>query len=108
MSGTAGTRAVWAWRLMLLVAVPTLALLATSVASQLPHALADPVHPDRDGLIAWAAAAALGAVAVLASIVLRRQGRVGPAIVLVALVALPGLAGIGFFALVVLLFILKG
>ena len=100
-------RAIWAWRLMMLVAVPTLALLGSTVATQLPFALAQPDHPDLPGLLAWAAALALGAVAVLASVPFRRRGRMTPAIILVALVALPGLAGIGIFLLIVLLFILK-
>ncbi len=100
-------RAVWAWRLMMLAALPTLALVATSVATQLPHVLDDPAHPDREGLIGWAVAVALGVVALLASIVLRRMGRTSAAIVLVALVALPLLIGLGLFILVVGMFILK-
>jgi aconitase B len=101
-------RAVWAWRLMMLVAVPSLLLLGTTVAAQLPFVLADPGHQDRAGLIAWAAAVGAGALALLASIVLRARGRLSAAISLAAIVALAALAGIGLALLVVGLFILKG
>ncbi|WP_270938606.1 hypothetical protein [Falsiroseomonas oryzae] len=101
-------RAAWAYRLMLLVAVPTLALLAMLLATALPPVLADPDNPDREGLLAWAAAFAAGVAAVLASLALRRAGRTSAAIVLVAAVALPALAGFGIAAFIVLLFILKG
>jgi hypothetical protein len=49
-------RAIWAWRLMMLAAVPALALLALSLATTLPPVLADPAHHDRMNLLAWAAA----------------------------------------------------
>ncbi len=101
-------RAVWAWRLMMLAAVPALALVGMSVATQLPFALADPAHQDREGLIAWAIAVALGALALLASVVLRRQGRISVAIVLAAMVALPAIAGVAIAGFIVFLFIIKG
>ncbi|WP_137176612.1 hypothetical protein [Roseomonas sp. AR75] len=101
-------RAVWAWRLMLLVAIPSLALVAMATFTQLPFALADPGNKDREGLIAWAVAVAAGVVALIASVGFRRAGKMTPAILLVAIVALPALAGIGIFALIVTLFILKG
>jgi hypothetical protein len=47
-------------------------------------------------------------VLVIASAVMRRQGQVSAAIVLVAIVALPALLSLGLFALIVLLFILNG
>ncbi len=101
-------RAVWAWRLMMLVAVPALALVGMSVASQLPFALADPANKDREGLLIWAGAVALGALALLASVVLRRRGQLSPAIVLAAVVALPAIAGLAIFGFIVFLFIIKG
>jgi hypothetical protein len=101
-------RAVWAWRLMMLAAVPALALVGMSVATQLPFVLADPGNQDRDGLIAWAIVVALGALALLASVALRRQGRVSAAIVLAAIVALPAIAGVAIAAFIVVLFIIKG
>ncbi|HEV7265041.1 MAG TPA: hypothetical protein VGN83_09005 [Falsiroseomonas sp.] len=101
-------RAIWVWRLMLMVAVPSLALLALSLSTNLPPVLADPDHRDRANLLGWAMALAAGILAVLASIMLRRRGRIGAAIVLAAVVALPALLGIGIAAFIVLLFILQG
>jgi hypothetical protein len=99
---------VWIWRGMMLVALPTLALLTTTISSQLPFVLADPGNKDRDGLILWAIATAAGAVALIASFVLRRRGRINAALALAAVVALPGLLGFGLFALIVGMFIAKG
>jgi hypothetical protein len=101
-------RAIWAWRLMLLVAIPSLALVAMATFSQLPFALAEPENQDREGLILWAGLVAAGALAVAGSIGFRMAGRMTPALLLVAVVALPALAGVGIFLLIVALFILKG
>jgi hypothetical protein len=100
-------RAVWAWRLMLIVSVPALALLATTVATQLPHAMANG-SPELGGLLAWAAAVVIGVLLVLLSFALRRAGRTSAAILAIAVVVLPALAGLGGFLFIVLLFILKG
>jgi hypothetical protein len=101
-------RPVWAWRLMMLVAIPSLALFAMSVASQLPHVLADPGHKDREGTLLWAGVTVAAALSLLASLGFRLRGRMTPAILLVAVVALPALALIGFFLLIVGMFIAKG
>jgi len=101
-------RAVRAWRLTMLAAVPALLLIGTSVATQLPFALSDPANKDREGLLIWAGLVAAGTVALLASVVLRRQGRVSAAIVLAALVALPAIAGVAIAGFIVVLFIIKG
>jgi hypothetical protein len=101
-------RPVWAWRLMMLVAIPSLALFATSVGSQLPHVLADPGHEDREGILLWATVVVAAALGLVASLGFRLLGRMTPAILLAAVVALPALALIGFFALIVAMFIAKG
>jgi hypothetical protein len=100
-------RAVWAWRLMMLAAVPSLALLGVTVATQLPHSMATD-GPDLEGQLAWAAAVLIGVLLVLLSVALRRAGKLSAAIVAVAIVALPALVGIGLALFIVLLFILKG
>jgi hypothetical protein len=56
----------------------------------------------------WAGPIALGAVALLASVVLRRRGRMSAAIVLAAIVALPAIAGVAIAGFIVVLFIIKG
>ena len=106
-AGAGGTRPVWAWRAMMAMAVPTLGVLALLLATSLPPVLADAAHPERAMLLAWAVAFVVATVAVLASLVQRRRGRMTAAIALVAVVALPGLVGAGLLALIVLLFILK-
>lgn len=98
---------LWVWRIFLVIAVPSLALVATSISTQLPHALATR-NDDLPGLLAWAGAVAVGVVMVLASVLLRYRGRTGLAAFLVGIVAMPAAVGIGFFGLIVLLFILKG
>jgi len=100
-------RAIWAWRLMMLAAVPALALVGMSVAAQLPFALADPENKDHEVII-WAVVVGLGALALLASFALRRRGRVSAAIVLAALVGLPAIVGVAIAGFIVLLFVLKG
>jgi hypothetical protein len=100
-------RAVWAWRAMLLVAVPALALVAVSVGTQLPHAVRSGSQ-DLEALLAWGAAALIGTLLVLLSVALRRAGRLSAAIVAVSLVALPAAFGVGGFLFVVLLFVLNG
>jgi hypothetical protein len=98
---------LWVWRIFLVIAVPSLALVGASVSSQLPHALATR-NDDLEGLLAYAAAVAGGVVLLLASAVLRWRGRHGLAAFLAGIVAMPALCLIGFFGLIVLLFILKG
>ncbi|WP_146217045.1 hypothetical protein [Falsiroseomonas bella] len=100
-------RPVWAWRLMMLVAIPSLALFAMSVASQLPYVLADPTHKDREGVLLWATVTVAAALSLVASLLFRLRGRMTPAILLVAVVALPALALIAFFLLIVGMFIAK-
>jgi hypothetical protein len=99
-------RAVWAWRLMMLVALPALALLAYVLAAvpRIPGEAGPQSAEDTQG---WMIALGLGVLAVLGSFVLRLRGQVGAAIVLAAVVALPALLGIGILALIVLLFIVK-
>ncbi len=98
---------LWAYRVFLAIAVPSLALLALSVGSQLPHAMVTR-SADLPGLLTWAAAVGFGVLLLGAGVVLRRQGRTGLAAALVGIVAMPAAVGIGFFLLIVLLFILKG
>lgn len=98
---------VWVWRVMMLLAVPTLALLGVAVATQLPFALATR-SADLPGLVAWAVAVAVGVALVIGSFLQRRRGRTGLATFMVGLVAMPAAFGLGLFLLIVLLFILKG
>ncbi|MGG5818175.1 hypothetical protein [Falsiroseomonas sp. HW251] len=98
---------LWVWRIFLLIAVPSLAVVGMSIGSQLPHALATR-SDDLPGLLGWAAALATGVLMVVASVVLRYRGRTGTAAFLAGIVAMPAAVGISIFALIVLLFILKG
>jgi ABC-type proline/glycine betaine transport system permease subunit len=100
-------RPVWAWRLMMLVAIPSLALLGIAVASQLPYVLADPTHRERQDVLLWAGVVVAAALSLAASFAFRRRGRLTPAILLAAVVALPALAMVGFLALIVGIFIAK-
>lgn len=100
-------RAIWAWRLMMLVAVPALLFVGTSVVPQLSIALADPDNKDREDLIFWAIVVGLGTLALLASFALRWRGRVSAAIVLAAVVALPAIAGVAILGFIVVLFMIK-
>jgi hypothetical protein len=97
---------VWVYRIFLAVAVPSLALLATSVGTQLPHALATQ-DKELPGLLAWAAATALGALLVAGALVLRWRGRTGLAATLLGIVAMPAIVGVGLALFIVLLFIVK-
>lgn len=98
---------LWVWRVFLVVAVPSLAVLGMSVSSQLPHAAAMR-NEDFNGLMGSAAVVAGGVLLLLGSAVLRYRGRHGMAAFLAGIVAMPALCVIGFFGLIVLLFILKG
>jgi hypothetical protein len=97
---------VWVYRIFLAVAVPSLALLATSVGTQLPYAMSTQ-DADLPGLLAWAAATAIGALLVMAAVVLRWRGRTGMAATLLGIVAMPAIVGVGLALFIVLLFILK-
>jgi hypothetical protein len=97
-------RAVWAWRLMMLVAVPTLALLGYVLAA-IPPIPAEAGQQSAEDTRAWTIALMVGVIAVLGSVVLRWRGQVGGAIVLAAIVALPALAGFGLLAFIWLLFV---
>lgn len=97
-----------AWWFFMLTALPALALLGLSVASQLPHVLAEPDHRDREGVVTLAALVGLGVLLLIGSVGARACGRTGLAIGLAAVVALPALAGLAIFLLIVGMFILKG
>ncbi|WP_372619693.1 hypothetical protein [Falsiroseomonas sp.] len=99
-------RAVWAWRMMMLVAMPALALLAFVLAA-VPPIPGEAGQQSAEDTQRWMVALVLGVLAVLGSIVLRRRGQMGGAIVLAAIVALPALLGFGLVAFILLLFIVK-
>jgi hypothetical protein len=97
---------VWVYRFFLLVAVPSLLLLGSLVATSLPPAI-EARNEDLPGLVAWAVAVAVGVLLTLAAIVLRWRGKPGMAAALVGIVAMPALCGIGLALFVLMLFILK-
>ncbi len=98
---------LWIYRIFLILALPSLALLSVAIGTQLPHAVATQ-SPDAPGLVAWAVAVLVGIGLVVAAVRQKRRGRVGMAATLVGIVAMPAAFGLAMFLLIVALFIAKG
>jgi hypothetical protein len=92
---------------MMLVAVPTLLLMGAAVAIRLPYVVVSPGHDDGSGVVVWSGAVAVGALALLASAILRRRGKLAAAIGVASLVTLPALLGLAMALVVVGMLMLK-
>jgi hypothetical protein len=93
---------------MMLAAVPALLLAGAAAAIRIPYVVVSAGPDDGTGFVAWSAAVAGGALALVASVMLQRQGRLAAAIGLAALVTLPALLGLGLALFAVGMFILTG
>jgi hypothetical protein len=95
------------YRLLLIIAMPSLAVVSLAFLSAVAGGLADN-YVELPGLLFWLAVLVTGLGLLLRAMKLKRVGEVRTATMLLAVVAVPALVGIGFFALIALLFILHG